>query len=499
MDNNNYNNPNSYNNYTNNTDNANNTNNTNATNPYYSKEYNSPNFNPYMQQSQTPPVQKKKKSGFGTTLAKTVAVAVVFGLVASAVFTGVSYTANKVLGISASASSDTSKSDTGKKANEYDQSGSISQTSTGEAKELTDVSSLVDAVMPSIVSITNTATVNYQSFWGRSESYEQDSAGSGFIIDQDDKYLYIATNNHVVSGSESLKVQFCDEKVVEAEVQGTVPSNDLAVIKVALEDIESDTLSSIKVATVGDSDALLVGEASIAIGNALGYGQSVTTGVISALGRTITTQDETTGATITNNNLIQTDAAINPGNSGGALLNSKGEVIGINSVKYASTEVEGIGYAIAINDAMPILESLIENGEYVNTQAAYLGIQGGDVSTDMTAFNIPAGVYISSVMSGSGADKAGLLEGDIITRFEGTQISSMAELQSLLQGYKAGDEVTITVARQAGQGYQETDVKVTLSSKSDLEEAGSANDNSDVEDSDNGNSEQEKSGKKDKR
>ena len=353
--------------------------------------------------------------------------------------------------------------------------------------------------MPSIVSITDTAAVNYQSFWGRSESYEQESAGSGFIIDQDDKYLYIATNNHVVSGSESLKVQFCDEKVVEAEVQGTVPSNDLAVIKVALEDIESDTLSSIKVATVGDSDALLVGEASIAIGNALGYGQSVTTGVISALGRTITTQDETTGATITNNNLIQTDAAINPGNSGGALLNSKGEVIGINSVKYASTEVEGIGYAIAINDAMPILESLIENGEYVNTQAAYLGIQGGDVSTDMTAFNIPAGVYISSVMSGSGADKAGLLEGDIITRFEGTQISSMAELQSLLQGYKAGDEVTITVARQAGQGYQETDVKVTLSSKSDLEEAGSANDNSDVEDSDNGNSEQEKSGKKDKR
>ena len=189
MDNNNYNNPNSYNNYTNNTDNANNTNNTNATNPYYSKEYNSPNFNPYMQQSQTPPVQKKKKSGFGTTLAKTVAVAVVFGLVASAVFTGVSYTANKVLGISASASSDTSKSDTGKKANEYDQSGSISQTSTGEAKELTDVSSLVHAVMPSIVSITNTATVNYQSFWGRSESYEQESAGSGFIIDQDDKYM----------------------------------------------------------------------------------------------------------------------------------------------------------------------------------------------------------------------------------------------------------------------------------------------------------------------
>ena len=509
MDNNNY-----YNTNSNNT----NVNNTNAdgstgnaaggstggnTNPYFSREYNSPNpsyssnesnnsystagssntsyssnmnngYNPYMSQSsQVPPKAPKKnrkKSGFGATLGKAVAVALVFGLVAGGVFTGVTYTANKALGITASSSSSSSSSDSSKKkANEYDQSGSIAQTSTGDAKDLTDVSGLIDEVMPSIVSITNTSTVNYQDFWGRSESRQAESAGSGIIINQDDDYLYIATNNHVVADSESLKVKFSDDKVVAAEVQGTDASDDLAVVKVKISDIDSDTLSVIKVATVGDSDSLSVGEASIAIGNALGYGQSVTTGVISALGRTVTTQDETTGATITNSNLIQTDAAINPGNSGGALLNSKGEVIGINSVKYASTEVEGIGYAIAMNDAMPILESLIKNGEYVNTQAAYLGIQGGDVTEEMTAFNIPAGVYITAVIDGSGAQKAGLKEGDIITKCEDTEITSMSQLQSVLQGYKAGDKIKVTVARQAGQGYQEEQIEITLSSKSDIE------------------------------
>ena len=230
------------------------------------------------------------------------------------------------------------------------------------------------------------------------------------------------------------------------------------------------TYSNIKIATIGDSESVAVGSPAIAIGNALGYGQSVTTGIVSALNRTVTTQDSQTGETVTNNKLIQTDAAINPGNSGGALLNENGEVIGINSVKYSSTEVEGIGYAIPMSVAKPIIESLIQDGKYTNENQAYLGIKGGDVSSEMVAYGFPQGVYVSSVSAGSGAANAGLQEGDIITAVDSTKISSMTELQSALKSYKAGDKVTLTVARQSGRQYEESKVEVTLSSAKDIQQ-----------------------------
>ncbi len=408
------------------------------------------------------------KGNFGVTLGKVAAIALVFGLVGGGVFTGVSYAGVKALGLTTSTSS-AAVADNGSTKNETSNESAITQTATGNAADLTDVASITSEVMPSIVAITNKAVVTYQSFWGRPSSRELESCGSGIIIGQDDKYLYIVSNNHVVADADSLTVQFNNDTVVDAEIRGTDPADDLAVVQVKLKDIDDDTLSSIKLATLGTEDSYQVGSAAIAIGNALGYGQSVTTGVISALNRSVVTTDETTGETVTNDNLIQTDAAINPGNSGGALLNAAGEVIGINSVKYASTEVEGIGYAIPMDYAMPIVEQLIETGEYIDTESAYLGIKGGDVTSEMIAYNYPEGVYVAAIVNGSGADKAGIQEGDVITAIEGTPISSMNELQSELDSYSAGDTVTITLARQQGQGFQEMDVDVTLISASEVQ------------------------------
>ena len=401
----------------------------------------------------------RKPGAFGPFAAKTVAAALIFGLVGGSVFTGVSYIGTKAISNSSAASAKLSTTT----------SGGAKQTSSGDAKDLTDVSSVVDEVMPSIVAITNTGTVTYNSFFGK-QSQQSQSCGSGIIVSEDDDYLYVATNNHVVADSEELTVQFDDDSVVKAEIRGTDPDDDLAVVRVKKSDLGKDTYNNIKIATIGDSDNVAVGSPAIAIGNALGYGQSVTTGIVSALNRTVTTQDSQTGETVTNNKLIQTDAAINPGNSGGALLNENGEVIGINSVKYSSTEVEGIGYAIPMSVAKPIIESLIQNGEYTNENQAYLGIKGGDVSSDMVAYGFPQGVYVSSVSTGSGAANAGLQEGDIITAIDSTKISSMTELQSALKGYKAGDKVTLTVARQSGRQYEESKVDVTLSSAKDIQQ-----------------------------
>lgn len=401
----------------------------------------------------------RKPGAFGPFAAKTVAAALIFGLVGGGVFTGVSYVGTRAISDSSTASAKLSTTT----------SGGTKQTSSGDAKDLTDVSSVVDEVMPSIVAITNTGTVTYNSFFGK-QSQQSQSCGSGIIVSEDDDYLYIATNNHVVADSDELTVQFDDDSVVKAEIRGTDPDDDLAVVRVKKSDLGKDTYSNIKIASIGDSDGVAVGSPAIAIGNALGYGQSVTTGIVSALNRTVTTQDSQTGETVTNNKLIQTDAAINPGNSGGALLNENGEVIGINSVKYSSTEVEGIGYAIPMSVAKPIIESLIQDGKYTNENQAYLGIKGGDVSSDMVAYGFPQGVYVSSVSTGSGAANAGLQEGDIITAIDSTKISSMTELQSALKSYKAGDKVTLTVARQSGRQYEENKVEVTLSSAKDIQQ-----------------------------
>ena len=401
----------------------------------------------------------RKPGAFGPFAAKTVAAALIFGLVGGGVFTGVSYVGTRAISNSSTASAKLTTTT----------SGGTKQTSSGDAKDLTDVSSVVDEVMPSIVAITNTGTVTYNSFFGK-HSQQSQSCGSGIIVSEDDDYLYIATNNHVVADSEELTVQFDDDSVVKAEIRGTDPDDDLAVVRVKKSDLGKDTYSNIKIATIGDSDSVAVGSPAIAIGNALGYGQSVTTGIVSALNRTVTTQDSQTGETVTNNNLIQTDAAINPGNSGGALLNENGEVIGINSVKYSSTDVEGIGYAIPMSVAKPIIESLIQDGKYTNENQAYLGIKGGDVSSEMVAYGFPQGVYVSSVSAGSGAANAGLQEGDIITAVDSTKISTMTELQSALKSYQAGDKVTLTVARQSGRQYEESKVEVTLSSAKDIQQ-----------------------------
>ena len=401
----------------------------------------------------------RKPGAFGPFAAKTVAAALIFGLVGGGVFTGVSYIGTRAISNSSTASAKLTTTT----------SGGTKQTSSGDAKDLTDVSSVVDEVMPSIVAITNTGTVTYNSFFGK-KSQQAQSCGSGIIVSEDDDYLYIATNNHVVADSEELTVQFDDDSVVKAEIRGTDPDDDLAVVRVKKADLGKDTYSNIKIATIGDSESVAVGSPAIAIGNALGYGQSVTTGIVSALNRTVTTQDSQTGETVTNNKLIQTDAAINPGNSGGALLNENGEVIGINSVKYSSTEVEGIGYAIPMSVAKPIIESLIQDGKYTNENQAYLGIKGGDVSSEMVAYGFPQGVYVSSVSAGSGAANAGLQEGDIITAIDSTKISTMTELQSALKSYKAGDKVTLTVARQSGRQYEESKVEVTLSSAKDIQQ-----------------------------
>lgn len=435
----------------------------NTYNAYSSQQNNGYNtqqtYNPYQQPvgGKKPKKARTRKGGFGATLGKCAAIALVFGLVAGGTFTGVNYAGSKVLGINNESSTE-SKSSSNSSTN-------VNQTSTGSAQDLTDVSAIAQEAMPSIVAITNTGTVSYQTFWG-TQQQESQSAGSGIIIKQDDKYLYIATNNHVVANAESLTVQFCDNETVSCEVKGTDAADDLAVVKVALSSIKADTLKQIKVASVNDSDDLTVGQGVIAIGNALGYGQSVTNGIISALGRSVSVQDETTGKTVTNNNMIQTNAAINPGNSGGALLNAQGEVIGINSAKYSDTSVEGFGYAIPMSDAMPIINQLIEREKVDESQKAFLGIQGQDISSDVAqAYNMPEGVYVYQVVSGSAAENAGIRQGDIITEFDGQSVSTMSQLKELMTYYKSGQKVKVKLER-LGNGYEEQTVEVTLLSQS---------------------------------
>lgn len=405
-----------------------------------------------------PPRQKKKKdpNRFSVKLAKCVAIALVFGLVAGAAFTGVQYGLGKTFGIS------TIVGDKDKENSSI----AVSNTSVGKAVQLTDVSGLVQEAMKACVSITNTYTYTSQGFFGMGgQSYEATSCGTGVIISQDEKYLYIASNNHVVEDAEALTVQFCDESTVAAEVKGTDASSDLAVVKVELSSISDETLNKIKTATIGDASSVLVGNACIAIGNALGYGQSVTTGVVSALNRSISVQDESTGAISTYSGLIQTDAAINPGNSGGALLNANGEVIGINSAKYSDTNVEGVGYAISMTDALPIIQQLITQEKVEEARAGYLGIQGYDVSEDVASkYGLPKGVYVYQALAGKGAQAAGIESGDVITGINGTQITSMTELQKKLSYCAEGDVVTVSVAKRANN-YQEAEVQVTLSGK----------------------------------
>lgn len=408
-----------------------------------------------------PKPEKKKKErkpgGFGKQLAKCAALALVFGLVAGGVMTGVNYASGKIFGTT-NASNVQASLTTGDDS-------TVQPTAISSSYVATDVSDIVDEVMPSIVAITNVSQTEYQSFWGQSKTYESTSCGSGIIVSQDKEYLYVATNNHVVEGANSLTVTFANDDTVSAEIKGTDPSTDLAVVKVALSSIKDDTMSAIKVATLGSSDTLKVGESCIAIGNALGYGQSVTTGVISALNREVSVSDSSNSTNYTAE-LIQTDAAINPGNSGGALLNTAGEVIGINSVKYSDTSVEGIGYAIPMDTAKPIIEELITKEKVDESNSAYLGIAGVDVTSDVAkTYNMPTGVYVAQVMEGAAAEQAGIQKGDIITKFDGKDVTSMEELSSNMQYYAAGTTVDVVIERSSNGQYEEQTIPVTLGKK----------------------------------
>lgn len=429
------------------------------------------NYNPYANTYQEAPQQERKPKkrafeGFGVTLIKTVTIALVFGLVSAAAGTTVLHFSGITLGIFDNlkdADADESGSDENKEDEKVQSEGALQQTNTDVTiAAVMDVSDIVENAMPCVVAINNMGEVTYQGFFGQTYTQESQSAGTGFIVRQDDDYIYIATNNHVVADANTLEVQFFDSSVAEAEIKGTVASKDLAVVKVPIESIAAETLMKIRVASLGDANELEVGEAAIAIGNALGYGQSVTTGVISATGRSVTVQDSSTGTYVVNNNLIQTDAAINPGNSGGALLNIKGEVVGINSVKYADTQVEGIGYAIPINDAMLIINKLMEGEKIEESQSGYLGIQGQDSSL---------GAYVHSVFSGSAAEKAGIKAGDVIVEFEGNDIATMSQLKELLSYYPAGEEVDFLILRPKNdEEYTKIEITVTLGDASILPE-----------------------------
>ncbi|MCR5667059.1 MAG: trypsin-like peptidase domain-containing protein [Eubacterium sp.] len=404
--------------------------------------------------------------GFGRKIGRCVIIAVIFGLVAGGCFAAVAKLTGT--GLPQLASNKDSSGQTSSKSEDSSDESQLNTDGTVGLTDLTeasgDVSEIVSAVMPSIVAITNMGETEIDWF-GQTYTQESESSGSGVIISQDDDYLYIATNNHVVESAVTITVTFCDESTATAEVKGADSSSDLAVVSIALDSLSEDTLSSIKVAQMGDSDELQAGDSAVAIGNALGYGQSVTTGVISALDREVTMMDETTGESSTYE-LIQTDAAINPGNSGGALLNANGEVIGINSSKYSDTSVEGMGFAIPTSKAEPILNNLITREVVDESESAYLGISGVDVTSDAAQqYNMPEGVYIAKVTSGSAAESAGLQVGDILTEFDGKTVSSYEYLQEQMQYYKSGDKVDIVVQRASDGTYEEKKISVTLGSK----------------------------------
>lgn len=327
----------------------------------------------------------------------------------------------------------------------------------------TDVSAIVEKAMPSVVAINNTMLLQHQTWFGPSQTIEVPSSGSGIIVGQNDEELLIVTNNHVVEDSRELTVTFIDNEPVTAAIKGTDSDSDLAVIAVKLSDIPAETMSRIKVAVMGDSDALKVGQGVIAIGNALGYGQSVTVGYVSALDREVHAEDDTT------RHLLQTDAAINPGNSGGALLNMNGEVIGINAAKYSSTEVEGMGYAIPISQAQDIINELMNKKTRVavdERNQGYLGIQGQNIDETAAAmYGMPRGIYVYKITEDSAASRSTLREKDIITKFDGQTVRTMEDLKEMLTYYEGGDTVNLTVQSLENGEYVERTVEITLGTK----------------------------------
>ena len=431
--------------------------------------------------------------GFGKKAATAVALAVIFGLVAGAVFQGVNIAADKYRDNNSS-STQIGKTET-VTGTEKSTDGSSTESSVKSiVAESGTVAGVAQATMSSIVAITSVSVQEIPSFFGYgTRQYQSAGSGSGIIVGENDSELLIATNNHVVSGATTLTVCFAGGDVVGAEeetqamasgdsitdssdssvdvnnavsakIKGTDEENDLAVIAVEKSDIPEETMNEIKIAQMGSSDDLVVGEQVVAIGNALGYGQSVTSGWVSALNRTISTEDGDTSG------LIQTDAAINPGNSGGALLNMKGEVIGINAAKYADSQVEGMGYAIPISKAEPILEELMnrETRDKIEdtSKVGYMGIKAADLTTEaIQMYNMPAGAFLTEVTLGGAADKAGIKKGDIVVKLDGQKVSGKNDLVDKLQYYESGETVEVVIARANNGEYKEETVEVTLGSK----------------------------------
>ena len=396
------------------------------------------------------PELKQRKKREVPRLVKTICLALVFGIVASAAFQASNMVAGKFL-----------KTSEAKEVKEVDPVESTKLSADSKSEATSDIAEIAEKVMPSVVSITNMSVQQVQSFFGGVQERENKSVGSGIIIAQNDSELLIITNNHVVQQNQALTVSFIDEESVEAQVKGTDAAKDLAVVAVKLSNIKDSTREKIKVASVGNSDSLKVGEPVVAIGNALGYGQSVTSGIISAMGRQLDGIDA---------QLIQTDAAINPGNSGGALLNAKGEVIGINTAKVATDTVEGMGYAIPVTSVSSVIENLMNREtrtKVADGEQGYLGIEGVDVTSDSAdMYNMPTGVYVANVTSGGGAKEAGLTKGSIITELNGITINSMTTLKEQLQYYRVGEtvEVTVQIIDTKGDYRQET-VEITLGKK----------------------------------
>ena len=440
-------------------------NNYNNTNPYGNNGGNGQSYSFNDNEEKNKSSKKDdKKSSLGKKLLICAACALVFGIVAAVCFESVCYFSSKVLGINTPAIT-TSKQ--------------IGTTTTGSSKKVAtgaaiaggtnDVSSIVEQTMPAVVAITCTSeATNYYSLFGNSQQQEQQSSGTGFIIGQSNSELLIATNNHVIDGAKTISVQFIDEQVYEASVKGKDSSNDLAVVAVKLKKIKKSTMNKIKIADVGDSDSLKVGEMAVAIGNSLGYGQSVTVGYISAKNREITETSETDGST-NSIKAIQTDAAINPGNSGGPLINLKGEVIGINSAKIADSSVEGVGYAIPISQATPIIDELKDKEELSDSQKGYLGLSGRTVGSEASSYNIPSGVYVAEVSKGGAAEEGGIKVGDIITAINNQDVRSIESLKEKANGYRKGTEVELTIQRSDNGTYKEKKVKVKLQGSKSLD------------------------------
>lgn len=410
--------------------------------------------------------EEKKPKKKSKNIVRFIAKAASFGLIASVAFLGanaiyyrINPDANENVIIGNAGAGNSSLN-----TNQGASNNSIATTTISNAGVVynTDVSDVVDETMPSIVAITSTVTQSYNDWFGQNYEQEVEGSGSGFIVGKNDKELLIVTNNHVVDGAKAIAVKFIDDEIYQAEIKGKDSTADLAVIAVKLKDISDDTMGKIKIATLGNSDDIKVGQMAIAIGNALGYGQSTTVGYISAKEREVTIENNTM-------TLLQTDAAINPGNSGGALLNIAGEVIGINSVKYADSSVEGMGFAIPITRAMPIINDLMNREKIAEGEAGFLGIAGSTVASDMiSGYGWPEGVYIDSVLEGGPAEESGILPRDIVTKINDTNVATMEAMQERISSYRAGTKVNVTIQRLENGQFVEKTFEVKLKKKTQV-------------------------------